>query len=120
MATFEYEVADRAGALSRGRAEADNASDLILRFREQGRVVLAIRPAVASRDLLAGLSLGPISDAFRETLKRLSSGVNLATMVIDAPLSSKRARQARTVPGVTSLRARHPMVGWMYFLLSHR
>jgi type IV pilus assembly protein PilC len=82
MATFEYEVADRAGALSRGRAEADNASDLILRFREQGRVVLAIRPARATSDFLAGLSVGPISDAFRQTVKRLSSGVNLSTLVL--------------------------------------
>jgi type IV pilus assembly protein PilC len=82
MATFEYEVADRAGALSRGRAEADNASDLILRFREQGRVVLAIRPARASADLLAGLSVGPISEAVQQTFKRLSSGVNLATLVL--------------------------------------
>ena len=82
MATFEYEVADRAGALSRGRAEADNASDLILRFREQGRVVLAIRPASPGSDFLAGLAVGPISDAFRQTVKRLSSGVNLATLVL--------------------------------------
>ena len=82
MATFEYEVADRAGALSRGRAEADNASDLILRFREQGRVVLAIRPAGPGADFLSGLALGPISDAFRQTFKRLSSGVNLATLVL--------------------------------------
>ena len=40
MATFEYEVADRAGALSRGRADEDNSVDLILRFREQGRRVI--------------------------------------------------------------------------------
>ena len=47
MPVFEYEVADRAGALSRGRAQAENAGDLILRFREQGRLVVAIRPAAS-------------------------------------------------------------------------
>ncbi len=82
MATFEYEVADRAGVLSRGRADADNAGDLILRFREQGRVVLAIRPAAAGGNLLAGLAIGPLGDAVRETVRRLSSGVNLTTLVL--------------------------------------
>ena len=37
MPVFEYEVADRVGALSRGRAQADNPGDLILRFREPTR-----------------------------------------------------------------------------------
>ena len=82
MATFEYEVADRAGVLSRGRADADNAGDLILRFREQGRVVLAIRPAAAGGNFLAGLAIGPLGDAVRETVRRLSSGVNLTTLVL--------------------------------------
>jgi type IV pilus assembly protein PilC len=82
MALFEYEVADRSGTLSRGRAEADSPADLVLRFREQGRVVLSVRAAGAGGDFLAGLAVGPIADAFRQTFKRMSSGVNLATLVL--------------------------------------
>jgi type IV pilus assembly protein PilC len=78
---FEYEVADRAGALSRGRTQAENAADLILRFREQGRLVLAIRPAAGEGALgrAATLALG---DSLRSTLRRLTSGVGLAALVL--------------------------------------
>jgi type IV pilus assembly protein PilC len=78
---FEYEVADRAGALSRGRAQAENAGDLILRFREQGRLVLEIRPAAGEGALgrAATLALG---ESVRNTLRRLGSGVGLATLVL--------------------------------------
>ena len=82
MAVFQYEVADRSGALTRGRAEAESQGDLILRFREQGRVVLSIRPAGAGGDLLAGLNLGPLAEAFKQTYRRMSSGVSLATLVL--------------------------------------
>jgi type IV pilus assembly protein PilC len=75
---FEYEVADRAGALSRGRAQADNPGDLIVRFREQGRVVLAIRPA-AQENPFANLAVG---ESFKSALRRLTSGVGLATLVL--------------------------------------
>ena len=47
MPTFEYEVADPRGVLCRGRAEADSQGDLILRFREQGRLVVGVRPVGA-------------------------------------------------------------------------
>jgi type IV pilus assembly protein PilC len=82
MAQFEYEVADRAGALTRGRAEAESPADLITRFREQGRVVLSLRPAAGGRDLLGGLNLTPFVEAFRQSLKRMSSGVGLTTLVL--------------------------------------
>ncbi|HUG37212.1 MAG TPA: type II secretion system F family protein [Candidatus Limnocylindrales bacterium] len=82
MAQFEYEVADRAGALTRGRAEAESQAELITRFREQGRVVLALRPAVGGGDLFGGLNLGPLTEAFKQTLKRMSSGVGLTTLVL--------------------------------------
>lgn len=78
MPVFEYEVADRAGALSRGRAQADNPGDLIVRFREQGRVVLAIRPA-AQENPFANLAVG---ESFKSALRRLTSGVGLATLVL--------------------------------------
>ena len=79
MPVFEYEVADRAGALSRGRAQADNPGDLILRFREQGRVVLALRPAGDAGLALTNLALG---ESIRNALRRLTSGVGLGTLVL--------------------------------------
>ena len=81
MPVFEYEVADRAGALSRGRAQAENAGDLIVRFREQGRLVVAIRPAAADGALGAASSLA-LGESLRQTLLRLSSGVGLGTLVL--------------------------------------
>ena len=81
MPQFEYEVADSAGALSRGRAQAENAGDLILRFREQGRLVLAIRPTPEGGALGRAVSL-VLGDSFRTTLRRMSSGVGLATIVL--------------------------------------
>jgi type IV pilus assembly protein PilC len=81
MPVFEYEVADRAGALSRGRAQAENAGDLIVRFREQGRLVVAIRPAAADGALGAASSLA-LGESLRQTVLRLSSGVGLGTLVL--------------------------------------
>ncbi len=81
MPLFEYEVADSAGALSRGRAQAENAGDLILRFREQGRLVLAIRPTTGEGAFGRAASLA-LGDSFRRTLRRMSSGVGLATIVL--------------------------------------
>jgi type IV pilus assembly protein PilC len=78
---FEYEVADRAGALSRGRTQAENAADLILRFREQGRLVLAIRPAAGEGALARAATLA-LGDSARSTLRRLTSGVGLAALVL--------------------------------------
>jgi len=89
MPVFEYEVADRRGALSRGRREAETQGDLIAHFKEQGQLVLAVRPAAAGAraaglgaGLGAGVALGPFVEAARQMVKRLSSGVNLATMVL--------------------------------------
>jgi len=81
MPVFEYEVADRAGALSRGRAQAENAGDLIVRFREQGRLVVAIRPA-AAEGALGGASSLALGESLRQTVLRLSSGVGLGTLVL--------------------------------------
>jgi type IV pilus assembly protein PilC len=82
MPVFEYEVADRAGALSRGRAQAENAGDLILRFREQGRLVVAIRPAAGDGAVLVGAAAPALTESIRQTLLRLSSGVGLGTLVL--------------------------------------
>ncbi|MBI2199791.1 MAG: type II secretion system F family protein [Candidatus Rokubacteria bacterium] len=84
MPVFEYEIADRAGAMTRGRAEAESQGDLIARFKEQGQWVLAVRPVAGGgvAGLGAGLAVGPLIEAARQMVKRLSSGVNLATMVL--------------------------------------
>jgi len=82
MPVFEYEVADRAGALSRGRAQAENAGDLILRFREQGSLVVAIRPAAGDGAALVRAATPALTESIRQTLLRLSSGVGLGTLVL--------------------------------------
>ena len=81
MPLFEYEVADSAGALSRGRAQAEDAGDLILRFREQGRLVLAIRPT-SGDGAFGRAASAALGDTFRITMRRMSSGVGLATIVL--------------------------------------
>jgi type IV pilus assembly protein PilC len=81
MPLFEYEVADSAGVLSRGRAQAENAGDLILRFREQGRLVLAIRPT-SGDGAFGRAASAALGDTFRTTMRRMSSGVGLATIVL--------------------------------------
>ncbi len=80
MPLFEYEVADRTGALVRGRAEAAAPDDLMGRLRAQGQLVLSIRPAGAGLRPAAGLQ--PLREALRQSVKRLASGVRLGTLVL--------------------------------------
>ncbi len=106
MPVFEYEVADRAGTLSRGRAQAENAGDLIVRFRAQGRLVLAIRPAAGEGAFgrAAGLALG---ESVRNSLRRLSSGVSLAILVLfTGQLAAMLGGGLHLVRILTSLAAR--------------
>lgn len=81
MPTFEYEVADPTGALSRGRTEAESQSALILRFREQGRLVVGLRAvrrsARTERPLLAGAAEGA-----RRAWRDVARGVGLTTLVM--------------------------------------
>ncbi|MEK7370492.1 MAG: hypothetical protein AAB265_03450, partial [candidate division NC10 bacterium] len=67
MPVFEYEVADRRGALSRGRREAETQGDLIAHFKEQGQLVLAARaPAAAGRTGGVGaVSIGTVAGCGR-------------------------------------------------------
>ncbi|HEV8458050.1 MAG TPA: type II secretion system F family protein [Methylomirabilota bacterium] len=81
MPVFEYEVADRRGTVVRGRAEAQEQADLIIRFREQGQTVLALKPA-AGGAMGAGMSMGPILEGFRLSFKRFSTGVKIGTLVL--------------------------------------
>ena len=79
MPVFEYEVADPRGALSRGRAEAESQGALILRFREQGRLVVGLRP-VGRAGL--GNRLAPIAEAMVIALRQVSRRVSLSTLLV--------------------------------------
>jgi type IV pilus assembly protein PilC len=82
MPVFLYEVADRRGSVSRGTAEAAEQAELITRFRERGQVVLSLRPAAAGGGKARSVELGPVMDGFRQSYKRMSSGVNLGTILL--------------------------------------
>jgi len=81
MPVFVYEVADRRGAVSRGTAEAAEQAELITRFRERGDLVLSLRPAAGAGRPRAG-DLGPVLEAFRQSYKRLSSGIKLNMLLL--------------------------------------
>src|SRR5262245_50117185 len=81
MPVFEYEVADPSGAISRGRAEAENAGALVLRFREQDRWVLNLRPAGRST-FADDAGLQAIATGFQRALMRLFRGVKLSTLLL--------------------------------------
>jgi type IV pilus assembly protein PilC len=80
MPVFEYEVADASGAMSRGRAEAENPGALIVRFREQGRLVLSVRPA--NRSVADNAGVKAVVEGFQRALRRMASGVNLTTLLL--------------------------------------
>lgn len=80
MPVFEYEVADASGAMSRGRAEAENTGALIVRFREQGRLVLSVRPANKSVTDNAGVKA--VVEGVQRALRRMASGVSLTTLLL--------------------------------------
>jgi len=81
MPVFEYEVADPSGALSRGRAEAEDQGVLIVRLREQGRVVLSLRPAGKSV-FTEGVGFRAIGEGMQRALRRLFRGVSLTTLLL--------------------------------------
>jgi type IV pilus assembly protein PilC len=81
MPVFQYEVADRTGSVSRGTAEAPEQADLIARFRERGQLVLSLRPATGG-GTGKSVDLGPVMAGFRQSYKRMSSGVNLGTILL--------------------------------------
>jgi type IV pilus assembly protein PilC len=81
MPVYQYEVADRRGSLSRGTAEAAEQAELITRFRERGQIVLSLSPTTAGA-VTKSADLGPVMAGFRESYKRMSSGVNLGTVLL--------------------------------------
>jgi type IV pilus assembly protein PilC len=105
MPVFEYEVADRRGALTRGRAEAPNQGDLILRLRERGQLVVALRQT-APGALAGALEVGPLTEAVKQSYRRLSSGVRINTLVLfTGQLSAMLAGGLHLVRVLTALAA---------------
>jgi type IV pilus assembly protein PilC len=80
MPVFEYEVADARGALYRGRAEAESQGALIVRFREQGRLVVGLRPV--GRSALAEGRLAPLGARLERAVRDVGRGVSLAMLVM--------------------------------------
>src|SRR2546428_2227872 len=82
MPVFQYEIADRKGAVSRGTAEATEQAELINRFRERGQVVLSLRETAGGRPASGGIGPEPVGEAFRQSFKRMSSGVSLSIILL--------------------------------------
>src|SRR5438128_1015821 len=82
MPVFQYEIADRKGAVSRGTAEAVEQTELINRFRERGQVVLSLRETAGSRAAISGIGMESVGEAFRQSFKRMSSGVSLSIFML--------------------------------------
>jgi type II secretory pathway component PulF len=80
MPVFEYEVADARGVLTRGRAEAESQGALIVRFRDQGRLVVGLRPV--GKSALADNRLAPLAASIPRALRSLGGGVSLATLIM--------------------------------------
>src|SRR5262245_43692056 len=76
MPVFDYEVVNAAGALSRGRAEADDPGSLMARFREAGQTLVTVRTVEQRRPFRAfGTEVERLSNAFQR-------GVSLTTLVV--------------------------------------
>ncbi|TMG04249.1 MAG: hypothetical protein E6I09_06540 [Chloroflexi bacterium] len=76
MPTFEYEVVDRAGAIGRGRLQADDHNEAVQRFRKQGQLVVSLR---ATTDQASG----SVADALRGSIAIATRrGVRLGTLVL--------------------------------------
>ena len=80
MPVFEYEVADPRGVLSRGRAEAESQGALILRFREQGRLVVGLRTVVERAG--RGEGLAARAQGLQTSLRQVARGVSLETLLL--------------------------------------
>ena len=79
MPVFEYEVADPRGVLSRGRTEAESQGALILRFREQGRLVVGVRTVERAA---RGEGLAVLAQGLQTSLRQVGRGVSLETLLL--------------------------------------
>jgi type IV pilus assembly protein PilC len=76
MPVFEYEVVDRAGAVARGRQQADDQSQLMQRLRERGQLVVSLRATDAARPA------GSMRLVLQRSLQRFQGRVKLNTLVL--------------------------------------
>ena len=79
MPIFDYEIADPRGVLSRGRAEAESQGALILRFREQGRLVVGVRTVERAG---RGAGLAALTEGLKASLPQVTRGVSLETLLL--------------------------------------
>ena len=64
MPVFEYEVVDSAGAIGRGRQQAEDSAELLQQFRNRGQLVVSLRAADAPR-------AAPLRQVFQRSVSRL-------------------------------------------------
>src|SRR5437879_3550899 len=75
MPIFEYEIVDSAGAIGRGRQQAEDSAELLQQFRNRGQLVVSLRAADAPR-------AAPLRQVLQQSFRRLGGGVRLATLVL--------------------------------------
>src|SRR5438046_9041552 len=75
MPIFEYEVVDSAGAIGRGRQQAEDSAELLQQFRNRGQLVVSLRATDAP-------SAAPLRQVLQQSFRRLGGGVRLATLVL--------------------------------------
>jgi type IV pilus assembly protein PilC len=75
MPVFEYEVVDRAGAVGRGRQQAETQEDLIQQLRDRGQLVVALRPS-------DGPPRSSVGDIVTRRIRNLRGRVRLSTLVL--------------------------------------
>jgi len=76
MPVFEYEVVDRAGAVERGRQQAEDQTQLMQRLRERGQLVLSLRTTTDAP------RAAPLRLVFQRSLQRVRGRVKLNTLVL--------------------------------------
>jgi type II secretory pathway component PulF len=65
--------------LSRGRTEAESQGALILRFREQGRLVVGVRTVERAG---RGVGLATVAQGLQTSLRQVGRGVSLETLLL--------------------------------------
>ena len=75
MPIFEYEIVDSAGAIGRGRQQAEDSAELLQQFRNRGQLVVSLRAADALR-------AAPLRQVLQQSFRRARGRVRLNTLVI--------------------------------------
>src|SRR3989475_795455 len=75
MPIFEYEIVDSAGAIGRGRQQAEDSAELLQQFRNRGQLVVSLRAADAPR-------AAPLRQVLQQSFRRARGRVRLNTLVL--------------------------------------